>query len=154
MEYKINKCNHNIKKFIKDIIHQDFNIDYWDEWLDEQDYDCLQVSPNLLISVEDGDNLIGICAVKILNNKESYLNSFYIRKEYRNKGIGNKIFNMCMEYIVENGYEKITLCVDSRFEIAKKMYENRGFIFNYFDREKQELWYYKYINKKKNYLMK
>ena len=69
MEYKINNCNYDIKKFIRDNICLEFNIDYWDEWLDEQDYDRLKEKPNLLISVEEKNNLIGTCGIKVINNE-------------------------------------------------------------------------------------
>ena len=52
MIYKINDCNYDIKKFIKDDICKEFKIDYWDECLDEQDYESLKKKPNFLISVE------------------------------------------------------------------------------------------------------
>ncbi|MCR5186772.1 MAG: GNAT family N-acetyltransferase [Clostridia bacterium] len=147
MEYKINECNYDIKKFIKDNICKEFNIDYWDEWLEKQDYECLKISPNILISVEDNNSLIGIGAVKSINNYECDFNTFYVKSDFRNKGIGNKIFDMCLEYIEKNGYKKITLCVDPKFVVARKIYEKNGFIFDYFDEEKQELYYHKYINK-------
>ena len=145
MKFKINQCSYDIKKFIKDNICTEFNIDYWDEWLENQDYDCLKIKPNILISVEEKNKLIGICGVKVLNKQECYFNSFYVIKEYRNKGIGSKIFNMCMEYVIKNGYKKIILSVDPKFKIAKQFYEKNGFNFNYYDEEKQELYYYKYL---------
>ena len=80
MEYKINDCNFDIKKFIKDNICKEFNIDYWDEWLEQQDYDCLKSSPNILISVEDKNRLVGIGAVKEINSNECSFNTFYIDK--------------------------------------------------------------------------
>ena len=143
MEYKINDCNYDIKCFIKENICKEFNIDYWNEWLENQDYKLLQKSPNYFVSVEDDNSLIGICAVKKINQDECNLNTFYIRKEYRNKGIGKKLFNMCMEYIKENKYKKITLCVDPKFEIAKVFYEKNGFKFDYYDEDRYELNYYK-----------
>ena len=77
------------------------------------------------------------------------MNTFYVKKEYRNKGIGNKIFNMCLENAMKNHYKKITLCIDPKFEVAKRIYEKNGFIFNYYDKEKNELYYYKYLDRQK-----
>ena len=145
MEFKINQCQYDLKSFIKDNICKEFNIDYWDKWLEQQEYDLLQKYPNILISVEEDNTLIGICGVRVLNEKECYLNSFYVKKEYRNKKIGTKIFNMCMDYIIKNKFQKIILTVDPKFIIAQKFYENRGFIFNYLDKKNQELHYFKYL---------
>ena len=144
MEFKINECDYDIKNFIKDICSE-FNIDYWDEWLENQDYDSLKVKPNILVSAEEDNKLIGIGAVKVINDEECYFNTFYVKKEYRNKGIGNKIFDICMNYIKSNGYKKIKLCIDPKFEVAKSMYEKKGFIFDYIDKENPEIYYYKNI---------
>ncbi|MBR1540629.1 MAG: GNAT family N-acetyltransferase [Clostridia bacterium] len=64
-----------------------------------------------------------------MNDKECYFNTFYVKRNYRNKGIGNKIFDICMNYIISNGYKKITLSIDPKFEIAKKIYEKKWFCF-------------------------
>ncbi len=145
MKFKINECKYDIKEFIKNNICTEFKIDYWDEWLEEQDYNSLQKSPNILISVEENNDLIGTCAVKEITKEECSLNTFYIKKEYRNKGIGKKIFDMCMEHIKENGYKKVILTVDPKFEVAKKFYEKNGFIYKSKNEKIQELYYYKNI---------
>ena len=147
MEIKINQCKYNIREFIKNIAYEEFKINYWDKWLKEQDYDTLQKDPNILISVEDKNTLVGICGVKIINADECYLNSFYVKKDYRNKKIGTQIFDMCIQYAIKNKYKKIYLTVDPKFLIAIKFYEKRGFIFDYFDKENQEIHYYKYLIK-------
>ena len=143
IEYKINSCKYNIKDFIKGIAINEFNIDYWDEWLEKQEYNRLQEKPNILISAEQGDKLIGICSIKELSKDECLLNSFYVEKKSRNKGIGSKIFNMCEDYA--NKYKKIILCVDPNFKDAIKFYENRNYIFDYYDDNIKELHYHKNI---------
>ncbi len=144
IDYKINSCKYNIKDFIKTIAIDEFKIDYWDEWLEEQDYKSLQENPNILISAEQNNKLIGICSVKELSNDECLLNSFYVEKNSRKKGIGSKMFSMCEEYASK--YKKILLCVDPNFKDAIKFYENRNFIFDYYDDNRRELHYHKNIN--------
>ena len=131
IEYKINSCKYNIKDFIKDIAINEFNINYWNEWLEEQEYNILQEEPNILISAEQDDKLIGICSIKELSKDDCLLNSFYLEKKSRNKGIGSKIFNMCEDYTSK--YEKIVLCVDPKFKDAITFYEKRNYIFDYYD---------------------
>ena len=97
------------------------------------------------MSVEDNNNLVGVGAVKIINNEECCFNTFYVKSNYRNKGIGSKIFDICMKYIERNGYKKIILSIDPNFEVAKRMYERNGFILDYYNEERRELNYYKYI---------
>lgn len=146
IDYKINSCKYNIKDFIKTIAIDEFKIDYWDEWLEEQDYKILQENPNILISAEQNNKLIGICSVKELSNDECLLNSFYVEKSLRNKGIGSKIFNMCEDY-ANNKYKRITICVDPNFKDAITFYEKRGYIFDYYDDDRKELHYYKNITR-------
>lgn len=143
-EYKINYCKYDIKDFIKNIAIKEFNIDYWNEWLEEQDYNKLQEKPNILISAEQDGKLIGICSIKELSKDECLLNSFYVEKNSRKKGIGSKMFSMCEEYASK--YKRILLCVDSNFKDAIKFYENRNYIFDYYDDNRKELHYHKNIN--------
>lgn len=143
IEYKINSCKYDIKNFIKNIAVNEFNINYWNEWLENQEYDKLQEKPNILISAEQDNKLIGICSIKELSKDECILNSFYVEKTRRNKGIGSKIFNMCEDYA--NKYKKIILCVDPNFKDAITFYEKRGYIFDYYDDNLKELYYYKNI---------
>ena len=142
MEYKINSCNYDIKEFIKKIINE-YSIDYWDEWLKEQDYGILMIKPNILVCVEESNKLIGICAVKELNKDVCIMNTFYVDKDYRKKGIGSKLFDMCEEYAKK--YKRINLCVDPNFKEAIKFYENRGYIFDYSDLDRNEIYYYKEV---------
>ena len=144
MEFKINSCDYDIKEFVKRIIKNDFNINDWDEWLDEQDYDSLQEKPNYLASVNNNE-LIGTCSIKRIDDENCYLNTFYVKKENRNKGIGTKLFNMCMEHVLSNNYKKIIIHVDPRFTSAKRFYEKNGFILDYYDKEMNELNYHKDI---------
>ncbi len=143
IEYKINSCKHNIKDFIKDIVINEFNINDWNEWFEEQEYDKLQQKPNYLVSAEKDDTLIGICSVKELSKDECLINSFYVKKSSRKNGIGSTLFKMCEDYA--NKYKIITLCTDANFKDAIKFYENRNYIFDYFDNSRNELYYHKNI---------
>ena len=51
---------------------------------------------------------------------------------------------MCEDYA--NKYKKIILCVDPNFKDAITFYEKRGYIFDYYDDNRKELYYYKNIN--------
>lgn len=142
IKYKINSCNYDIKKFIKTIINE-FDINYWDEWLEEQDYDILQVKPNIFISCETKNELIGTCSIKVISSDECYLNSFYVKKEFRNKGIGSKLYDICEKYVIDNNYKRINLKVDPNFKDAINFYENRNYIF--YEYKEKEIYYYKNV---------
>ena len=143
IEYKINSCKYNIKDFIKDIAINEFNIDYWNDWLEEQEYDILQEEPNFLASAEQDGKLIGICSIKELSKDECLLNSFYVEKKSRNQGIGSKLFNMCEDYAKK--YNKILIIVDPKFKDAIKFYEKRNYIFDNYNDNRKELYYHKNV---------
>ncbi len=145
MVYKVNSCDYDIKNFIRNIIVNEFRIDYWNEWLDEQNYDILQVIPNVLFSVDDHHKLIGICSVKRIDDDVCYLNTFYVDKEFRNKGIGTNLFHMSMDYAKNHGYKRVILCVDPSFKDAISIYEKNHFVFDYYNDERKEIWYYRDI---------
>lgn len=144
MEYKINLCKYDIKKFI-DTIAKEYNINYWDKWLQEQNYDILMQKSNIFVSCEEDDKLIGICSIKITFDNNAYLNSFYVAKEYRNKGIGTKLYDICENYAKDNNYKRIDLVVDPNFKEAIRFYEKRNYIFDRYDDKRKELYYHKNI---------
>ena len=146
IEYKTNSCEYDIKDFIKQIIVNEFSIDYWDEWLEEQDYESLKVMPNIFVSCEKQNRLIGICSIKVISSNECYLNSFYVLKEFRNKGIGTQLYNMCENYAREKGFKGINLIVDPHFKEAIKFYEKINYVFDKYDSKEIEIHYHKDIN--------
>lgn len=144
MKYAINSCKYDIKEFIRNIAVNEFNINYWNDWLEKQNYDILQSKPNIIVSAEQDNELIGICSIKELSGEECLLNSFYVKAGFRNKGIGSKLFEICEDYAKK--YKKINICVDPNFKDAIKFYENRNYIFDYYDDNRKELHYHKNIN--------
>lgn len=62
-----------------------------------------------------------------IKRKIIYLDTMVIDKEYRNKGIGTKVFEYIKRYAKENKYDGIELQVNARNVVARKMYEKNGF---------------------------
>ena len=56
------------------------------------------------------------------------IDSIYVKKNYRNKGIGSELVNQCMKELKKHGYKKIILSADSK-ELNKlvRFYEKHGF---------------------------
>ena len=144
MIYKINSCNYDIKELIRETI-KEYSIDYWNEWLENQDYDSLQVEPNILISAEEDNKLVGTCGLRKIDNDTCQFNTLYVRKEYRNKGIGTKLFGMIEECAIKNKYKKIILTTDPNFKEAHKLFERKGYIFDSYNSTTEEFLYHKDI---------
>ncbi len=59
--------------------------------------------------------------------KAGHINSVFVSREYRNKGIGTKLINEAMEWIKSQGIEICTLSVVTGNDIALTAYEKLGF---------------------------
>ena len=71
------------------------------------------------------------------------MNCFYIDSKYRSSGIGNKLYDLFLEFAKKERYEEIILCTYKEFDIAIKFYEKRGFELH--ETIEDELWYKKLI---------
>ena len=61
------------------------------------------------------------------NAKVAEIGRFYLKKEYRNRGIGNKLLDFAINKAKKLGYNKVRLVTASTMKIAQKMYEKRNF---------------------------
>lgn len=57
------------------------------------------------------------------------INGFSVKEKFRKKGIGQKLLDFAVEFLKENGAEKIHLLVKTENAVAKKIYKNAGFKF-------------------------
>ena len=65
-----------------------------------------------------------------LSKKQEYLflSKFYIKKDYRNKGIGTKVFEFIKDFANKNSYKKIQLTVNKNNTNTIKAYKKWGFV--------------------------
>lgn len=65
-----------------------------------------------------------------LSKKQNYLflSKFYIKKDYRNKGIGTKVFEFIKDFATKNYYKKIQLTVNKNNTNTIKAYKKWGFV--------------------------
>lgn len=64
----------------------------------------------------------------------SEIKKVYVKKEYRNLGIGKKMMNMVIDYIKNTQqYESIYVGTSDHFESARKFYEKLGFEFKSYE---------------------
>ena len=73
------------------------------------------------------NELIGMGGVKIHVDAIAELKKFRIAKNYRGRGLGQKILNECERICKELKIEKIILDTTDRFKAALKMYEKNGY---------------------------
>lgn len=56
-----------------------------------------------------------------------FLSKFYIKKDYRNKGIGTQTFEFIKEFAIHNCYKKIQLTVNKNNKNTIEAYKKWGF---------------------------
>lgn len=62
-----------------------------------------------------------------IQNQRAYLQAFRIDKEYRRKGLGQKLIQYVMKDLENRGYTEFTIGVEDSNEIAKHIYSKLGF---------------------------
>lgn len=83
------------------------------------------------------DNENDICAFASLEEGDSclYLNKLYVSYSNRNKGIGKALINATKKIAKEKGFDFVVLSVAMCNNRARKIYENAGFVYDYFDKQ-------------------
>ena len=97
-----------------------FEEDYLDSFYENED--------NIIFVAEHNNKVVGFLSVN--NYKEDgyiYLDDYYIREEYRGKGIGSELMNMAISYAKEDHVDRIMTHVESANKSSIDFYKNRGF---------------------------
>ena len=75
-----------------------------------------------------GDKIIATVALMPTENELIYeLTKMAVKPKYRNKGIGKKLLNKCVEFSNYNGYESIILYSNKKLRNAIHLYKLFGF---------------------------
>ncbi len=72
--------------------------------------------------------IVGTIALKKIDKEEVRLKRIYVRKEYRKRGIAQKLLNQLVKFAKESGYKKILLHTYPTMKNAHKFYKKNGFI--------------------------
>ncbi len=69
----------------------------------------------------------GVAQLKGTYQSICELQKFYILPEYRGRGIGQKILDLCLNYARENGYSRCYIETVERMNAAETLYRKAGF---------------------------
>lgn len=72
--------------------------------------------------------IIGTAAIRRVSSDEAELKRLRVRKDYRRKGIGTRLLDLCISFCVREGYAKLVLDTASVFQEAISLYQSKGFI--------------------------
>lgn len=117
-----------VVEFIKDIAINEYNCYGWKNYFERMNFQEYNNSDNIFyIVLNENDEIIGTIGGIKKENNTLYMNSLYVRKDYRKLGIGTKLYNMLLEFCKMKKYDKITLRVFFHFLDAIKFYEKNDF---------------------------
>ena len=72
--------------------------------------------------------IIGTMALKKIDNETVRLKRMYVRKEYRKRGISQKLLNELVKFAKEKSYKKILLHTYPTMKNAHRFYKRNGFV--------------------------
>jgi len=108
------------KKMINIVLVEFFGKELIKDWENFEDYD-------LFLIVEEDGKIVGSIAIKDCGKGIGKLKRMYVLKEYRNKGIAQKLITRALEFSKKIKLKKITLATDARLHSANHLYEKNGF---------------------------
>ena len=136
------KYKDEIIGFLIDVAIGEFGYTEWENYFKTKSFEPYKNNEGeFLIALNSKGKIIGTCGALKKTDTTIKLNTFYILSEYRDKGIGRKLYNMIMDYILEKNYKEIILCTFEKFNIAIKFYEKRG--YKLYETIDDEFWYKK-----------
>ena len=143
LEYK-DEFKEQIIGFLIDVAIGEFKFVSWYNYLKNKDFEPYKIKTSKFWFVLNEDNeVVATCGGLKKDNETIKLNSFYVKKEYRQNGIGKTLYKLFCDYATELNYKYIILCAHKENDIAIKFYEKQGFYLDIV--EDEELWYKKKI---------
>lgn len=77
---------------------------------------------------EHDDRIIGFLLGMHRDDQTAQLRYFILQPEYRGIGLGNKLMELYMEYMRENGYRNSYLWTTHELDAAARLYKKFGFV--------------------------
>lgn len=75
-----------------------------------------------------GKKIIGTVAVKEVDEQTVVLNRMFVLVEYHGSGLGQKLFDVAIDFVREQSFKKMILDTDKAMSRAHRFYEKNGFV--------------------------
>ncbi len=118
----IRSCFHDFNVATAGTVYEDPTTDHLSELFNKEN--------SALFVVEVDGELCGCCGIfptEGLHQHCAELVKFYIHKDYRGKGLGNKLMQKSIEFAKSAGFTSIYIESLPEFSTAVSMYERQGF---------------------------
>lgn len=123
-------------KFLTDTFNISFgpNKDQWPNNLGNYSFDAYSADIEKILNDErffffgvyDGPELVGQIELKKLTNDCGYVSLYYLKTEYRNKGLGKQLDDFAFKELERQGCMKIRLTVSELNKPGQRFYEKNG----------------------------
>mgnify|MGYP004605941037 CR=1 FL=1 len=145
-EIEIIECKYSeredIIKFLIQITSEEFGFTEWNNYFEHKLVEKYKKGNNKFwIALNKENKVIGTCGGLQQDENTIKMNCFYINSKYRNLGIGQRLYDLLLEFAEKENYKEIILCTFKEFDIAIKFYEKRG--FKLYETIEDEFWYKK-----------
>ena len=124
-------------------IYSDKKIDDFDYKKNSEKFLNNINNPNInLYVVEDNKKIVGYmsCGIPYRPYKDykQEIGLLYLLKEYQKKGIGRELFNIAVNKIKENGYNKFFVCCNKYNINAQEFYKKMGGVIEKVDEDNSD----------------
>lgn len=117
-----------VRGLVLDVISGEYRLEFEEKYLrDLHDINkyYFKEGGGFWIAVERNE-LVGTIALE--NNKGKYcIKRFYVRKNYRRRGIGKDLLNLLIQFAQDNSINEIFVSTVIEMDIAAKFYKKMGF---------------------------
>lgn len=125
--YQIKEYNYEYNKkindFIVDIYVEEFGFEEHRQYVQNENNNIYPKSGgNLWIATDENDDIIGTIAILQHNDSDMELKKFYIKQEYRGKGLSIELYQKAIEMCREKNIKKVFLGTFDKLEKAIYFY--------------------------------
>jgi N-acetylglutamate synthase-like GNAT family acetyltransferase len=113
------KDKEQIKKLVENILKEIFNS----EPRGLEDLSNIKKHFEIFLVAEDKTKIIGTIALR----KDVILKRMYVHKNYRNKGLAQKLYDKIEKFTIKKKFKKIKLSTTPQMKFAMSFYKKNGF---------------------------
>ncbi len=134
-DYKqITELEYLLNEYMAKIATEEERVSNYKKLLEKYVKDMLNSKNSVFFICEDNGVLVAVLLGKLLQYPPvfkyptyAYVDSFYVQKEYRTKGIGKKLIKELVKWSKSNGCKEISLNAHIKNQNALIAYEKLGF---------------------------
>lgn len=124
----INKVMNIHRRSIRELCAKDYNQDQIEKWSDVKytmDIWTKTINQDCFYVYEKENDIYGFCHALLRENNCGEIIGMYFAPEIQGLGLGAKIFNLCMDYLLSQNVKKVII---HGTKTARHFYESMGFV--------------------------